>query len=156
MASLGISDSTPMVDSKKVEMEAAEESQTTEELDLTGIDDEEMDSYLLTDAEASAKASMWMTLNGEFLKELEGKSCNIGITHNIRLFPLRIIIAKRKRKEEEEEEKQRRGEKRKRKHNRKPRQSYNANTPGKINNYSIKVTIDRSEHFDKFPEIERF
>ena len=38
---------------------------------------------------------------------------------------------KRKKKEEEEEEKQRRGEKRKRKSNRKPRQSYNANTPGK-------------------------
>ena len=44
---------------------------------------------------------------------------------------LGTVAEKRKRKEEEEEEKQRRGEKRKRKH-RKPRQSYNANTPGKI------------------------
>jgi len=106
MASLGIEDT--VVDCKKIETEAAEGSEATEELDLTGIDEDEMETYLLTDAEASAKASMWMTLNGEFLKELEEK---------------------RKRKEEEEEEKQRRGEKRKRKH-RKPRQSYNANTPG--------------------------
>ena len=108
MASLGISDSTAVVNSKKVEMEATNQSEGKEELDLTGIDDEEIDSYLLTDAEASAKASMWMTLNGDFLKELEKK---------------------RKRKEEEEEEKLRRGKRRKIKHNRKPRQSYNANTP---------------------------
>ena len=89
MASLGISDSTAMVDSKKVEMEATSESEVTEELDLTGIDDEEMDSYLLTDAEASAKASMWMTLNGDFLKELEGKSESIDSSlarHSLYIF----------------------------------------------------------------------
>ena len=69
MASMGISDSALSMEKDKKKVEEAEE---TEELDLTGIDDNEMDSYLLTDAEASAKATMWMTLNGDFLKEQEG------------------------------------------------------------------------------------
>jgi hypothetical protein len=43
------------------------------ELDLEGIDDSEMDSYIKTEDEAKMTTDMWMALNGEFMKELEGK-----------------------------------------------------------------------------------
>ncbi len=43
------------------------------ELDLEGIDDSEMDSYIKTEDEAQMTSDMWMALNGEFMKELEGK-----------------------------------------------------------------------------------
>lgn len=45
----------------------------TGELDLAGIDDEEMDGYIKSEAEAKMTADMWMAMNGEFMKELEGK-----------------------------------------------------------------------------------
>lgn len=73
MASLGISDASyAELERKKEEMEEQGDEPQNEELDLTGIDDDEIDSYLLTDKEATSKTSMWMKLNGEFLVELEG------------------------------------------------------------------------------------
>lgn len=43
------------------------------ELDLEGIEDSEMDSYIRTEYEVKITSDMWMALNGEFMKELEGK-----------------------------------------------------------------------------------
>ncbi|KAF2358436.1 Brf1 TBP-binding domain [Trinorchestia longiramus] len=42
-------------------------------LDLEGIDDEEIDSYILTDREKEMKTNLWMNLNREFLEEQEKK-----------------------------------------------------------------------------------
>lgn len=47
------------------------------ELDLAGIDDAELDGYIKTEDEAKMTADMWMALNGEFMKELEGNSCEL-------------------------------------------------------------------------------
>ncbi len=44
------------------------------ELDLAGIDDSELDSYIKTEDEAKMTSDMWMALNGEFMKELEGNN----------------------------------------------------------------------------------
>ena len=84
MASLGISEA-PLsallapVDAAAAAAAAADsdadadaDAVKSEELDLTGIDEDEIDTYLLTDKEATMKTSMWMKLNGEFLQELEG------------------------------------------------------------------------------------
>ena len=42
------------------------------ELDLEGIDDSELDSYIKTEEEAKMTSDMWMALNGEFMIQLEG------------------------------------------------------------------------------------
>ena len=39
------------------------------ELDLTGIDDDEISSYIMTDAEIKNKTKLWMTVNKEYLEE---------------------------------------------------------------------------------------
>ncbi len=39
------------------------------ELDLEGIDDEEIDSYIMSDAEIRCKTEIWMKINAEYLKE---------------------------------------------------------------------------------------
>ncbi|KAL3993713.1 Transcription factor TFIIB repeat family protein [Acanthocheilonema viteae] len=41
------------------------------ELDLEGIDDDEIDTYILTKEEVDLKTRFWMKLNGEHLKEME-------------------------------------------------------------------------------------
>ncbi|CAJ0585766.1 unnamed protein product, partial [Mesorhabditis spiculigera] len=41
------------------------------ELDLSGIDDREIDSYILTDKETEIKTTVWMKVNGEHLQEME-------------------------------------------------------------------------------------
>lgn len=47
-------------------------STDTGELDLVGLDDSELDGYIKTEEEAKMTRDMWMALNGEFMKELEG------------------------------------------------------------------------------------
>ena len=44
-----------------------------EELDITGIDDDEIDSYLMSPAEIQNKTTLWMMVNKEYLKEQELK-----------------------------------------------------------------------------------
>jgi len=44
-----------------------------DELDLTGIDDEEIDSYLMSQDEIENKTNLWMMVNAEYLKEQEEK-----------------------------------------------------------------------------------
>jgi len=46
---------------------------TEDELDLTGINDEEIDSYLMSPKEVKFKTHLWMKVNKEFLKEQEEK-----------------------------------------------------------------------------------
>ncbi|KAF2982240.1 hypothetical protein EK904_008806 [Melospiza melodia maxima] len=42
------------------------------ELDLSGIDDNEIDRYILNEAEAQIKAELWMKENADYLKEQKG------------------------------------------------------------------------------------
>lgn len=51
------------------------------ELDLAGIDEAELDGYIKSEAEAKMTADMWMALNGEFMKELEGKRDLVALPH---------------------------------------------------------------------------
>uniref|UniRef100_A0A2K6VQN9 B-related factor 1 n=2 Tax=Onchocercidae TaxID=6296 RepID=A0A2K6VQN9_ONCVO len=69
LVSLGI---TPF----KSEMESSTEAKSEKlsnngELDLEGIDDDEIDTYILTKEEVDLKTRFWMKLNGEHLKEME-------------------------------------------------------------------------------------
>ena len=40
-----------------------------EELDLTGIDEDEIDSYIMTAAEIKQKTTLWLRVNAEYLEE---------------------------------------------------------------------------------------
>ncbi|KAH7941726.1 hypothetical protein HPB49_016547 [Dermacentor silvarum] len=42
-------------------------------LDLEGLDDEELDAYIMTDAEVRLKTKFWMDTHAEYLKEMEEK-----------------------------------------------------------------------------------
>lgn len=42
-------------------------------LDLEGLDDEELDAYIMTDAEVRLKTKFWMETHAEYLKEMEEK-----------------------------------------------------------------------------------
>ena len=55
-----------------IDKEGLEEA--TDELDLTGIDDEEIDSYIMTEKEVEWKTAMWHEVNKEYLKEQEVKA----------------------------------------------------------------------------------
>ncbi|KAH3854171.1 hypothetical protein DPMN_096710 [Dreissena polymorpha] len=72
-----------------------------EELDLTGIDDDELDYFLLSEKEVLVKTKIWMTENEDYLEEQR--------------------IKEEKRRKEEEEEAKKPPEKRKKKHVRKKR-----------------------------------
>merc|ERR1711874_198533 len=55
---------------KEEDEEGEEEEDDVDcELDLTGIDDDEISSYIMTDAEIKHKTKLWMTVNKEYLKE---------------------------------------------------------------------------------------
>merc|ERR1712029_187609 len=49
------------------------DKEENDELDLTGIDDEEIDSYLMSPDEIENKTNLWMMVNAEYLKEQEEK-----------------------------------------------------------------------------------
>jgi len=53
--------------------EANESKEEDEELDLNGIDDDEIDSYLMSPQEIEMKTKLWMSVNEEYLKEQEEK-----------------------------------------------------------------------------------
>ena len=40
-----------------------------EELDLTGIDEDEIDSYIMSEAEIKVKTTLWLKVNAEYLEE---------------------------------------------------------------------------------------
>ncbi|XP_073923112.1 transcription factor IIIB 90 kDa subunit isoform X3 [Castor canadensis] len=74
-ASLGISDSirecisSPSLDPKDASGDG--------ELDLSGIDDLEIDRYILNESEARVKAELWMRENAEYLREQREKEARI-------------------------------------------------------------------------------
>uniref|UniRef100_A0A1B0G543 Cyclin-like domain-containing protein n=1 Tax=Glossina morsitans morsitans TaxID=37546 RepID=A0A1B0G543_GLOMM len=55
------------------ECEESKNPQRDEELDLEGLDDEEINNYILTHEEAEYKNQMWKALNAEYLKEMKEK-----------------------------------------------------------------------------------
>ncbi|XP_036286223.1 transcription factor IIIB 90 kDa subunit isoform X2 [Pipistrellus kuhlii] len=73
-ASLGISDSIrECISSQSQEPNASGDG----ELDLSGIDDLEIDRYILNEAEARVKAELWMRENAEYLREQREKEARI-------------------------------------------------------------------------------
>ncbi|KAM8781822.1 transcription factor IIIB 90 kDa subunit isoform 2-T2 [Rhynchonycteris naso] len=73
-ASLGISDSIrECISSQSQESKASGDG----ELDLSGIDDLEIDRYILNEAEARVKAELWMRENAEYLQEQREKEARI-------------------------------------------------------------------------------
>ena len=50
------------------------QKEATEELDLTGIDEDEIDLYILTKKEVRWKTAMWLKVNKEYLEEQEVKA----------------------------------------------------------------------------------
>lgn len=42
--------------------------------DLEGLDDEEIDSYIMTPIEASKKHNVWLSVNANYLKEQQGEN----------------------------------------------------------------------------------
>uniref|UniRef100_A0A0A1X9Z7 B-related factor 1 n=1 Tax=Zeugodacus cucurbitae TaxID=28588 RepID=A0A0A1X9Z7_ZEUCU len=59
--------------SELLEVEKAKENDIKEDLDLEGLDDEEINNYILTHEEAEYKNNMWNALNAEYLKEMREK-----------------------------------------------------------------------------------
>ncbi|XP_032963093.1 transcription factor IIIB 90 kDa subunit isoform X2 [Rhinolophus ferrumequinum] len=73
-ASLGISDSIrECISSQSRDPNASGDG----ELDLSGIDDLEIDRYILNEAEARVKAELWMRENAEYLREQKEKEARI-------------------------------------------------------------------------------
>ena len=50
-------------------MEDEEDDNPDGELDLTGINDDEFDGYIMSDSEAEFKTKIWMRVNAEYLRE---------------------------------------------------------------------------------------
>lgn len=69
-ATLGLKESIQECMSVKDSVENPEESG---DLDLEGLDDEELDAYIMTDAEVRLKTQFWTTTHAEYLKEMEEK-----------------------------------------------------------------------------------
>ncbi|XP_036061380.1 transcription factor IIIB 90 kDa subunit isoform X1 [Onychomys torridus] len=74
-ASLGISDSIR----ECISSPSGDPKDTSEdgELDLSGIDDLEIDRYILNESEARVKAELWMRENAEYLREQREKEARI-------------------------------------------------------------------------------
>lgn len=69
-ATLGLKESIQECMSVKDCVENTEESG---DLDLEGLDDEELDAYIMTDAEVRLKTQFWTTTHADYLKEMEEK-----------------------------------------------------------------------------------
>lgn len=59
--------------SELLELEKSKSNEDTDELTLEGLDDEEINNYILTHEEAERKNAMWKALNAEYLKEMREK-----------------------------------------------------------------------------------
>uniref|UniRef100_A0A8C9TZA7 Transcription factor IIIB 90 kDa subunit n=1 Tax=Scleropages formosus TaxID=113540 RepID=A0A8C9TZA7_SCLFO len=68
-ASLGLSDSIRQCIAEKEDEENSEHG----ELDLNGIDDEEIERYILNEKEVKIKTDLWMKQNADYLKEQKEK-----------------------------------------------------------------------------------
>ncbi|XP_014454258.2 transcription factor IIIB 90 kDa subunit isoform X1 [Alligator mississippiensis] len=74
-ASLGITESIKVCISTKERV--PNENTGDGELDLSGIDDSEIDRYILNETEAQIKAELWMRENADYLKEQKEKEARI-------------------------------------------------------------------------------
>ncbi|XP_034498974.1 transcription factor IIIB 90 kDa subunit isoform X1 [Ailuropoda melanoleuca] len=74
-ASLGISD--PIRECISSQSQDPPDACGDGELDLSGIDDLEIDRYILNEAEARVKAELWMRENAEYLQEQREKEARI-------------------------------------------------------------------------------
>ncbi|XP_060564800.1 transcription factor IIIB 90 kDa subunit-like [Ruditapes philippinarum] len=70
---IGTEMETLVSDCMKEGSENSRDSVVDEELDLTGIDDAEINKYLLADKEVLLKTRIWMAENAEFLEEMRLK-----------------------------------------------------------------------------------
>lgn len=70
IASMGLANSLDDCSSTQPQSESIEDGNG--EIDLTGIDDGEIDSYIMSEQEAQYKDSLWMKINATFLKEQKG------------------------------------------------------------------------------------
>lgn len=62
------------IDYKKIEIDnAANAAAESSELNLEGLDDDEIDGYIMTPEESRYKDEMWNRLNAEYLKEAKAK-----------------------------------------------------------------------------------
>ena len=52
-----------------VKLQGQDETLEEKELDLTGIDEDEIDSYIMTAAEIKQKTTLWLRVNAEYLEE---------------------------------------------------------------------------------------
>ncbi|KAM9354800.1 transcription factor IIIB 90 kDa subunit-like [Pholidichthys leucotaenia] len=73
-ATLGISDSINNCITPGQQKDGAADS---EELDLSGINDSELEKYLLSEDEVKIKTAMWMAQNADYLKEQKEKEAKI-------------------------------------------------------------------------------
>ncbi|KAJ9599826.1 hypothetical protein L9F63_009866 [Diploptera punctata] len=71
IASMGLANS--LEDCREVQPENKSEENITEEIDLDGIDDEEIDSYIMSEREAQYKDTLWNKVNAEYIKEQKEK-----------------------------------------------------------------------------------
>lgn len=96
------------LNSAKKEEAVNGEAEVEEELDLDGIDEDEIDSYIMSEHEIKFKTEMWLKVNAEYLKEKAEKE-------------------ERERKEEEEAIKEGREIKKKKKTHKKPKVNMGGN-----------------------------
>jgi len=73
IASMGLANSLDDCSSIQPQSESIEDGNG--EIDLIGIDDDEIDSYIMSEQEAQYKDSLWMKINAAFLKEQKGILC---------------------------------------------------------------------------------
>lgn len=71
-ASLGITN-VIINNDNKCDANQTEDTKESDELDLTGIDDEELDAYLLNMDEIDAKTNVWTRVHAEYLAEMKLK-----------------------------------------------------------------------------------
>jgi transcription factor IIIB subunit 2 len=48
--------------------------QVTGEIDITDLDDEELDSYIMSEKEAQFKSNLWNKVNEKYLLEQKGRN----------------------------------------------------------------------------------
>ncbi|XP_026976594.1 transcription factor IIIB 90 kDa subunit isoform X5 [Sagmatias obliquidens] len=83
-ASLGISDSIRECISSQ--SRDPKDASGDGELDLSGIDDLEIDRYILNEAEARVKAELWMRENAEYLREQREKEARIAKERELGIY----------------------------------------------------------------------
>ncbi|VDO20362.1 unnamed protein product, partial [Heligmosomoides polygyrus] len=108
-----------------------------------GIDDDEIDTYILTEAESAMKERFWMKLNGEHLKEMERKFVCVEIP-SFYLYDTSgsSVCFRRKEREEEEEKEKDNPSKKKRKRVQPHRQNLASNTAIEAMEKIIHVSIE--------------